>query len=332
MSEHADGNAAHDIEGLALHLLGGTQAAALACLDWVGHGDSKAADGAAVAAMRDAFSSVPGQGRVVIGEGEKDEAPMLYNGEEVGEGTGPRFDLAIDPLEGTKYCAQGLDGAISVIAAARPDSLWATSGFYMDKLVVGSGAAGAIDITKPAEENLSSVADALGKQVEELTVVVLDKPRHEDLIERVRKAGAAVVAIPDGDVMGSLRALMPGGGVDLALGVGGTPEGVITACAARVLGGDMQCRLAPQQDEEREKLEEEEDIELERVLTLDDLVATDDCVFVATAVTTGTLMRAPERTPWGWRTHSLVVTPRHRGLHVQALLRRPQSGRTEARS
>ena len=309
---------AFDPDGLALHLLRSTQAAALACLDYVGRGDKKAADKAAVTAMREVLGEVPGQGKVVIGEGEKDEAPMLYRDEEVGEGSGPAFHLAVDPLEGTSYCAGGLEGAISVLAAAPPGALWGTSGYYMDKLIVGPGAKGAIDITAPFEKNLASVGEALGKEVKDLAVVILDKPRHEELIAQVREAGPRVVAIPDGDVMGSLRALVRGAGADLVMGVGGTPEGVIAACATRVLGGDMQGRLAPQDDDERKQLESE-GVDLDRVLTLDDLVSSDNCAFFATAVTATGLLHQPENTPAGWMTHSLVVTPRHPALFVEAL-------------
>ena len=305
-------------EGLALHLLGATQAAALACVPWVGRGDKEAADGAAVAAMREVLSTVPGKGRVVIGEGEKDEAPMLYTGEEVGNGKGPDFELAIDPLEGTDYCASGLDGAISVLAAGPRDSIWATAGYYMDKLIVGAPARGTIDINAPLHDNLARLAGALGKQVSDLVVVVLDKPRHEEVIASIRETGAGVLAVPAGDVMGSLRVLIPNGGADLALGVGGTPEGVITACVTRLLGGDMQAKLAPQGDEERAALEAE-GADLHRVLTVDDLVRSDDCVFIATGITSNPLIPAPEETPWGWRTHSFVVTPRHPGLFVESL-------------
>ena len=311
--------AEYDVEGLALQLLRSTQAAALACQDWVGKGDKDGADDAAVKAMRDVLGDIPGQGRVVIGEGEKDEAPMLYKDEEVGEGEGGAFVLAVDPLEGTSYCAQGMEGAISVLAAAPPQALWATSGFYMDKLVVGSGAKGAIDIDASTEDNLRKVADALGKKVGDLVVVILDKPRHEELIAEVRQLGAHVVAIPDGDVMGSLRAMVPGGGADMAMGVGGSPEGVVTACAARLLGGDMQARLAPQKDEEREQLEEQ-GVDIHQVRTLDELAASPDCLFVATAVTATAMLPAPELTPAGWKVRSLVVTPRHASLFVEALL------------
>ena len=315
---------AYGADRLALDLLGATQAAALACIPWVGRGDKEAADEAAVEAMRTALGTVPGKGRVVIGEGEKDEAPMLYTGEEVGDGNGPAFELAIDPLEGTDYCASGLDGAIAVLAAGPPDSIWATSGYYMDKLIVGSAAKGTIDVEAPVDDNLARVAKALEKEVSDLVVVVLDKPRHEDVIAHIRDKGAGVLAVPAGDVMGSLRVLLPQGGADLALGVGGTPEGVITACAVRLLGGDMQAKLAPQSDEEKESLEAD-DAELDRVMTVEDLVGSDDCTFIATGITPNALLPAPEETPWGWRTHSIVVTPRHPGLFVEALagLRNP---------
>ncbi len=315
---------AYGADRLALELLRATQAAAQACIPWVGRGDKDAADGAAVEAMREALETVPGKGRVVIGEGEKDEAPMLYTGEEVGDGEGPAFELAIDPLEGTDYCASGLDGAIAVLAAGPPDSIWATSGYYMDKLIVGAAAKGAIDLDAPVDGNLERVAKALGKEVADLVVVVLDKPRHEDVIARIRDKGAGVLAVPAGDVMGSLRVLLPNGGADIALGVGGTPEGVITACAVRLLGGDMQAKLAPQSDEEREGLEGA-DADLDRLMTTEDLVRSDDCTFIATGITPNALLAAPEETPWGWRTHSIVVTPRHPGLFVEALtgLRHP---------
>ncbi|MDQ4068310.1 MAG: class II fructose-bisphosphatase [Actinomycetota bacterium] len=309
---------------LALHLLGATQAAALACVPWVGRGDKEAADGAAVEAMREVLGTVPGKGRVVIGEGEKDEAPMLYTGEEVGDGSGPAFELAIDPLEGTDYCASGLDGAIAVLAAGPPESIWATSGYYMDKLIVGPAARGTIDVDAPVDDNLERVAKALDKDVSDLVVVVLDKPRHEDVIAHIRDKGAGVLAVPAGDVMGSLRVLLPNGGADVALGVGGTPEGVITACAVRLLGGGMQAKLAPQKDEERESLEAD-GADLDRVMTTEDLIRSDDCTFIATGITPNALLPAPEQTAWGWRTHSILVTPRHPGLFIEALtgLRNP---------
>jgi fructose-1,6-bisphosphatase II len=320
MTSDGPGGAGFNADSVALHLLRGTQAAAMACRGHVGRGDKDAADGAAVAAMRDVLGSVPGRGTVVIGEGEKDDAPMLYMGEEIGTGEGPAFALAVDPLEGTNYCAAGAEGAIAVVAAAPPDTMWSTSGFYMDKGVVGPGAAGAIDVNAPVEDNLRRVAEALGKPLDELVTIILAKPRHEELIVKVREAGASVIEIPDGDVMGSLRVLVPGGGVDVALGVGGTPEGVLTACAVRALGGDMQAKLAPQDDEEREKLEGG-GVDIDKVLTLDDLVSSDECAFVATAVTATVFLPAPKRESAGWRVSSFVVTPRHPAAWVSSLLR-----------
>ena len=315
----------YDPEGIGLHLLAGTQAAALACLRWVGRGDKNQADAAAVKAMRETLADIPGRGRVVIGEGEKDSAPMLYTGEELGLAEAVNFELAVDPLEGTNYCAQGVEGAIAVVAAAPPDTLWrAPAAYYMDKMVVGSGAAGAIDIDAPLEDNLAKVARALGKDVDDLVVIMLDKPRHSEIIEQVRELGCAVVAVPDGDVMGSLRVLVPRGGADIAIGVGGAPEGVITACAARLLGGDMQARPAPQSDDERRGMEDD-GVDVDRVLGLDDLVGSPECGFVATGVTTSALLPGPEPTPWGWRVRSILVTPRHKGLLVEALLPEPEA-------
>ncbi len=302
------GGAGAGVEALALPLLAATRAAALACVPWVGRGDRKAADAAAVEAMRTTLAGVAGTGRVVIGEGEKDKAPMLYAGEEVGRGGDPSFDLAVDPLEGTTYCARGQEGAIAVLAAAPAGALWATPGFYMDKLVVGAGARGVIDLTAPVGENLDRVAVALGKGRHELVVIVLAKPRHAELIAEIRAGGAGVVEIADGDVMGSLRALVPGGGADACLGIGGAPEGVITACAARLLGGEMQGRLAPQSDDERALLAEA-GVDVDAVVGTEEMVAGTDCVFAATAVTDGAFLAAPRATSGGWRTRSLLITP-----------------------
>lgn len=316
---------AFDPDNLALHLLVATQEAAMACVPWVGRGDKEAADAAAVAALRSSLAEVPGQGCVVIGEGEKDDAPMLYVGEELGTGTGAGWDLAVDPLEGTNYCARGAEGAIAVLSVAPRGTMWGTSGWYMDKLIVGPGAAGKVDITAPVEDNLRRVAEALGKAVDDVVTIVLDKPRHIELIARIRAAGATVIEIRDGDVMGSLLALVPGGGADIALGIGGAPEGVLTACAARLLGGEMQGRLAPQSDEERALLAND-GVDIDAVLLLDDLVADDACAFVATAVTNSALLHAPRPTVEGWRTSSVIVTPRQRPLFVEALV--PSGPRT----
>ncbi len=302
-------------EKLTLPLLAATQAAALACQPHFGRGDKEAADEAAVDALRRVLNEAPGEGVVVIGEGEKDEAPMLYNGEALGSGGEPGYDIAVDPLEGTKFMAEGLPGAVAVLAVAERGALWSPGpGFYMDKLVVGAGAREAeVDIRLEPEENLERVAGALGKKVEEVRVFVLDKDRHEDFVERIREFGAAVVAQPDGDVEGSLQALIPEGEVDVLMGIGGTPEGVISASAARVLGGDMQVRLAPQDGDEREALEEA-GFEVGQVFTLDELVR-GETLFVATGVS-GQLLRRPWQEHGVTWTESLMLKPGGRIMRV----------------
>ncbi|MDQ4129985.1 MAG: class II fructose-bisphosphatase [Actinomycetota bacterium] len=305
------------MDKLALHLLNGTQEAALACYPWVGRGDSDGADGAAVAAMRAAFDALPAKATVVIGEGEKDEAPMLYLGEVVGSGDGPEIELAVDPLENTSACARGIEGAVAVVAATPAGTMWETPGWYMNKVVVGPAAAGVIDIERPPEDNVRRVAEALDKPLEETMVVVLDKPRHEDLVKRLHELGASVRLIPEGDILGALEAVFPDGPADLLLGIGGTPEGVITACAVRILGGDMQAALAPQKEGEEERLAEAGQ-KPGQPITLEELIGSDDCCFVATGVTTGALLQGPERTAWGWRTNSLVVTRLHPGLLIDS--------------
>jgi fructose-1,6-bisphosphatase II len=299
---------------LALPLLRATQDAALAYLRWVGRDDEKAADGAAVAALRGSLSRLPGRVRVVIGEGEKDDAPMLYRGEVLGTGAGPVCDVVVDPLDGTRLCARGLDGAVSVIAAAAPGAMWATPGWYMDKLVVGSAAAGAVSLDRPVEDNLAALAGRLGKTVPGLVVGVQDRLGNQELVKALRRAGAGVTLFGDGDVTAALRVLLPGRGLDALFGIGGATEGVITACAARLLGGDMQCRLVPR-SEERTALEETGvpfgSGGLGTVLRLADLVADADCVFVATGVTGGPLLSSPRREPTGVWTSSLLSTRDH---------------------
>lgn len=308
------------MEDLSLHVLRATQRAACAAHEWAGTGESKSADGAAVAAMREELEHAPGRGTVVIGEGAKDQAPMLYNGEAIGTGDGEPFDFAVDPLENTKACAKNIDGAIAVAAAAPSGTLYASPGWYMDKLVVGPSAAGLIDISAPLSETLATVAKAEDKRVEDLVVVILDKPRHEQLIADVRAAGARVMAIPEGDVLGSLEAVRPGGNANLLLGVGGAPEGVITACMVRLLGGDMQARLAPRSDEERQLIAEAGQSEHER-LTLDDLASSEQGCFAATGVTPSGLLRPPEVTgKGGRRTQSFVATHVQPDLTVEAVL------------
>jgi fructose-1,6-bisphosphatase II len=287
--------------------LAATRAAALACSHWVGRGERRAADAAATEAMRAALARAPGTGTVVIGEGEKDHAPMLFNGERVGTGDGPEFDIAVDPLEGTNLCACAQPGALATIAFATAGSMWSPGpAFYMDKLVVGAAARDAIDLHRSAEDNLWHIARALGRRVRDLRVVVLDKPRHARLIARLRATGATVRTPTDGDVGGALEALLPGGGADVLMGIGGTPEGVMTACAVRALGGGMQGRLAPQRRDEAAALAQE-GVDVGRILELEDLVSGDSC-FVATGVTNGPLLRAPSRGGGPFRTHSLVIT------------------------
>jgi len=296
---------------LALPLLDAATVAAARCHAWIGRGDKHAADHAAVEAMRAHLSTVPGHGVVVIGEGEKDNAPMLYAGEEIGGGPGPEFDLAVDPLEGTNLCARGWPGAITVLAAAPRHTFAPIVGFYMDKLVVGPGGRGAIDIEAPIEENLATVAAAQGVKVSSLQVAVLAKPRHVELISRIRATGAGVVEIPDGDVMAGLAALVPGGGIDLSAGIGGAPEGVITACAVRLLGGDMQGKPAPQSDEERQLVADAD--ELGRVYNLDDLSESDDGIFVASGVTGSTALPGVTIAADGYHVQSVLIT-RDQGL------------------
>lgn len=315
-----DADPAFDAERLARHLLVCTQQAALACQPWVGHGASDGADGAATAAMRGAFDAVPGRGTIVIGEGEKDDAPMLYLGEDVGTGQGPAFDVAVDPLENTTACSRALEGAIAVVAAAPGGALWSSPGWYMDKIVVGQRAAGTVDITRPLTDNLRAVAEALDKPVGDLRAVVLDKPRHSQLVEDLYEVGVAVELIPDGDVAGSLKVVLPDARADLLLGVGGSPEGVITACAVRVLGGDMQAALAPQSEDERARLIEAGQ-EPGAPMSLDDLVDSDECCFVSTGVTRSELLDAPRHTPEGWRTQTFLSTPRHPRQLVEAVHR-----------
>jgi len=292
---------------LTLEFVRVTEAAALAAGRWMGRGDKEKADEAAVTAMRRMFDTVQINGIVVIGEGEMDEAPMLYIGERVGTGTPPEVDIAVDPLEGTNIVAKGLTGAISVLAAAPRGCLLHAPDMYMEKIAVGPRAAGKISIDAPVEENIKSVADALGKKPEDLTVVILDRPRHETLIQRVRKMGVRIQLIPDGDVAPAVAVGFEESGVDMLLGIGGAPEGVIAAAALRCLGGEMQARLWPVDDEDVERAREMGIEDLDRVLMMDDLVKTDDVVFAATGITDSSLLRGVHYTSWGARTHSVVI-------------------------
>ncbi|MFG2353996.1 class II fructose-bisphosphatase [Streptomyces sp. NPDC048521] len=276
---------------LALELVRVTEAAAMAAGRWVGRGDKNGADGAAVRAMRTLVSTVSMNGVVVIGEGEKDEAPMLFNGEHVGDGTGPEVDIAVDPIDGTTLTAKGMPNAIAVLAAAERGAMFDPSAvFYMDKLVTGPEAADFVDINAPVEVNIRRIAKAKRSAPEDVTVVILDRPRHEGLIREVREAGARIKLISDGDVAGSVYALREGTGVDLLLGIGGTPEGIISACAVKCLGGTIQGKLWPKDDEERQRAIDAGH-DLDRVLTTDDLVSGENVFFVATGITDGELLR-----------------------------------------
>ncbi len=292
---------------LALELVRVTEAAAMAAGRYVGRGDKNGGDGAAVDAMRNLIGSVSMQGVVVIGEGEKDAAPMLYNGEAVGDGTGPEVDVAVDPVDGTTLMAKGMNNAIAVMAVAERGTMYDPSAvFYMDKIVTGPEAAGAVDIRASVEDNVKAVARAKGGRPEDVTVIVLDRPRHTDLVEEIRAAGARIRFISDGDVAGAIAAARSGSGIDLLLGVGGTPEGIIAACAVKCLGGVIQARLAPRDDAERDKaLAAGHD--LGRVLLTDDLVRSDNVFFVATGVTDGDLLRGVRYFGGGCSTHSLVM-------------------------
>ena len=295
---------------LGLDLMRATEAAAMAAGRWAGRGEKESGDGAAVDAMRHVLAGVPMRGVVVIGEGEKDEAPMLHNGEEVGDGSGPEMDVAVDPVDGTTLLAKGMPNAIAVMAVADRGSMYDPKDvFYMDKLVVGPVAVGAVDIEAPIADTVRAVARAKGGEPEDITVAVLDRPRHQQLIADVRATGARVKLFPDGDVAVSIAVSRPDAGMDLLVGVGGTPEGVITACALKAMGGEMQARLVVQTEQERRRaLDAGHD--LERVLHLDDLVSSDNTFFVATGITDGDLLEGVRYVPGGARTRSLVMRSR----------------------
>ncbi len=275
---------------LAMELARVTEAAAMAAARWVGRGDKNGADGAAVAAMRELISTVSMNGVVVIGEGEKDAAPMLFNGEEVGDGTGPLCDVAVDPIDGTRLAAGGMPNAIAVIAVSARGSMYDPSAvFYMSKLVTGPEAAEVVDIEAPPAANIEAVARAKHVSPHDVTVMILDRPRHAELIAQVREAGARIKLITDGDVAGAIMAAREGTGTDLLLGIGGTPEGIIAACAVKCLGGVIQGKLAPADDAERERAADAGH-DLDRVLSTEDLVASDDAFFAATGITGGELL------------------------------------------
>lgn len=295
---------------LALELVRVTEAAALAAGRWMGRGDREGCDQAAVNAMRLILSTIDMDGVVVIGEGEKDEAPMLYNGERIGNGRPPQVDVAVDPIDGTRLLSLGRGNALSVVALSERGTMFNPGPIvYMDKIAVGPEAKGVIDIRAPVVENLQRVAAAKHKDVDDLTAVILDRPRHEKLISEVRAAGARIRLITDGDVAGAIMAATEGTGVDILLGVGGTPEGVIAACALKCLGGEIQGLLWPRDEAERQRAMAA-GYDLDKVLTTDDLVQGDNVFFAATGITDGELLRGVRYFGTGAKTHSLVMRSR----------------------
>ena len=294
----------------ALDMVRVTESAAIAAVQHMGMGDKELVDQAAVDAMRFALGSMAMDGIVVIGEGEKDEAPMLYNGEEIGDGTGPKMDIAVDPIDGTTLLSKGLAGAIAVIALSERGTMNCPSEVvYMNKIAVGKEAREAIDIDASVETNLKNIAKAKGKTVRELTVIVLDRPRHAQLLDDIRSAGARIKLISDGDVVAGLQAAMLGSGVDVLMGIGGTPEGVITAAALRCIGGAIQCKAWPRDDGERAAAEAA-GTDLNKVYFTEDLVSGDDVVFAATGASTGDLLRGVRYFDGGAQTHSLALRSR----------------------
>lgn len=292
---------------LALELVRVTEAAAMAAGRWVGRGDKEGGDAAAVDAMRKLINSIPMRGVVVIGEGEKDNAPMLYNGEQVGDGTGPEVDVAVDPIDGTTLMSKGMPNALAVLAVAERGALFDPSAvFYMEKLAVGPDCADVIDITAGVKENLRRIAKAKKSSISDVTVCILDRPRHAELVREVREAGARIRFISDGDVAGAISAAREGSDVDVLMGIGGTPEGIIAACALKCMGGAMQAKLWPRDDEERERAIAKGH-DLDRILTIDDLVAGDNCFFAATGITSGDLLRGVRYRAGGAYTQSMVM-------------------------
>ena len=291
---------------LSLEFARVVEAAALRSGRLLGRGQKDAADGLAVDAMRQAFDSVRISGTVVIGEGEIDEAPMLYIGEHVGAG-GPEVDIAVDPIEGTNLIAKGQNGAIAVMAIAEKGGLLHAPDMYMEKLCVGPRGAGAIDITKSLTENIKNVAAKMERNVDEITLVMLDRERHQGLMKEAREVGARIMLISDGDVNPAMECCIEGSGVHMVVGTGGAPEGVLAAAALKCVGGDMQARLKPETDEEIRRCHEMGIADVNQVLTLNDLVRTDDVIFAATAITRGNLLNAIQYFPGGARTHTIVM-------------------------
>jgi fructose-1,6-bisphosphatase II len=301
---------------LALELVRVTETAAQAAARWVGKGDKNAADQAAVDAMRAMIQTVDMRGVVVIGEGEKDEAPMLFNGEKVGNGDGPECDVAVDPIDGTSLTAKGINNALSVIALAnRGAMLDASSVFYMKKIITGEEGASVIDITAPTSENIRRVAKAKGISVEDMTIIVLDRPRHDQLAKEIRETGARIKFISDGDIAGAILAARPNTGADMLMGTGGSPEGVIAACAMKCLGGAIQAQLQPMSPQEIEAAQQE-GLDVNRIYTTNDLVRGEDVFVAATGITDGELLRGIRYHPHFASSHSLVMRGRTRTIRI----------------
>lgn len=292
---------------LTLEFVRVTEAAALASARWMGRGDKIAADDAAVKAMRAVFDTIAMKGTVVIGEGELDEAPMLYIGEKLGHASQPVLDVAVDPLEGTNLVAKGLNGSIAVLAVSEEGCLLHAPDMYMDKIAVGPGAAGKINLDAPVRDNLKAVAGALKKSINDLTVVILDRERHTKLIREVRDCGARIMLISDGDVSPAVATAVEGSGVDIMMGIGGAPEGVLAAAALRCLGGDMQGRLMPENEQEYNRSLAMGIGDVNRLLTMDDLVRGDDVIFSATGITDSNLLKGVVYNATGAKTYSLVM-------------------------
>lgn len=309
---------------LAMELVRTTEAAAVAASKWVGRGDKEAADGAAVDAMRLILGTVQMTGTVIIGEGEKDEAPMLYNGEVVGDGSDPQVDIAVDPIDGTTLTSKGRGGAVAVIAVSEKGTMFDPGPcVYMEKIAVGPEAAGRIDATASVTENLRAVAAAKGIAVTEVTATILDRPRHDDMVAEIRDAGARIRLIGDGDVAAAIATAIPESGVDILFGIGGTPEGVIAAAALKCMGGELVGRLWPRDDEERATAEAA-GYDLARVLGTDDLVAGDNCFFAATGITDGNLLKGVHYNRLGATTQSLVMRSRSGTVRFVDAQHRPE--------
>jgi len=292
---------------LALELVRTTEAAALAAGRWMGRGDRNRSDQAAVDAMRIVLNSIEMDAIIVSGEGEKDEAPMLYNGERLGSGNPPEVDIAVDPIDGTRLLSLGQPGALAVVAVSERGTMFDPRHIvYMDKIAVGPEAAGHVDIEAPPIDNLRNVAKAKGKDINDLTVVILDRPRHERLIAEAREAGARIRLIPDGDISGALSTTIPDSGVDMLMGIGGSPEAMVAACALKCVGGEIQCKLWPRNEEEIEGAKRAS-LRLDQVLAIDDLVKSDNVFFAATGITDGELLEGVRYYGDGARTHSLVM-------------------------